>query len=86
MISIIILNYNSFDLTCQCISSIYENTKNVDFEIIIVDNASTVDNPDKFLELFPEIKLVKNTENRGFAGGCNDGIKEAKGDTILILN
>ena len=86
MVSIIILNYNSFDLTCQCISSIYENTKNVDFEIIIVDNASTLDNPDKFLELFPKIKLVKNTENRGFAGGCNDGIKVAKGDTILLLN
>jgi len=86
MVSIIILNYNSFDLTCQCISSIYKYTKKVDFEIIIVDNASTVDNPDKFLELFPEIKLVKNTENRGFAGGCNDGIKVAEGDTILLLN
>lgn len=86
MISIIILNYNTFDLTCQCIESIYEYTKNVDFEIIIVDNASTVDDPDKFLELFPKIKLVKNTENRGFAGGCNDGIKVAKGDTILLLN
>ncbi len=86
MISIIILNYNTFDLTCQCIESIYEYTKNVDFEIIVVDNASTVDEPDKFLELFPKIKLVKNTENRGFAGGCNDGIKVAKGDTILLLN
>ena len=59
MISIIILNYNTFDLTCQCISSIYEYTKNVDFEIIVVDNASTVDDPDKFLELFLKIKLVK---------------------------
>ena len=86
MISIIILNYNTFDLTCLCIESIYEETKNVDFEIIVVDNASTVDDPDKFLELFPKIKLVKNTENRGFAGGCNDGIKVAKGDTILLLN
>ena len=86
MVSIIILNYNTFDLTCQCISSIYEYTKNVDFEIIVVDNASTLDDPDKFLELFPKIKLVKNIENRGFAGGCNDGIKVAKGDTILLLN
>ena len=86
MISIIILNYNTFDLACQCIESIYEYTKNVDFEIIIVDNASTMDEPDNFLELFPKIKLVKNTENRGFAGGCNDGIKVAKGDTILLLN
>ncbi|MGB4145020.1 MAG: glycosyltransferase family 2 protein [Bacteroidales bacterium] len=86
MISIIILNYNTFDLTCQCIESIYEYTKIVDFEIIIVDNASTMDEPDNFLELFPKIKLVKNTENRGFAGGCNDGIKVAKGDTILLLN
>ncbi|HRR53206.1 MAG TPA: glycosyltransferase family 2 protein [Bacteroidales bacterium] len=86
MISIIILNYNTFDLTCQCIESIYKETKKVDFEIIIVDNASTVDDPAKFLELFPKIKLVKNIENRGFAGGCNDGIKVAKGDTILLLN
>jgi len=86
MISIIILNYNTFDLTCQCIESIYKETKKVDFEIIIVDNASTVDDPDKFLKLFPKIKLVKNIENRGFAGGCNDGIKVAKGDTILLLN
>ncbi len=86
LVSIIILNYNTFELTCSCIRSIYEETKNVDFEIIVVDNASTLDEPDKFLALFPKIKLIKNKENRGFAGGCNDGIKVAKGDTILLLN
>ncbi len=86
MISIIILNYNTFDLTCQCLRSIYEHTKQVDFEIILVDNASTECNPDKFKELFPNITLVKNNENRGFSRGCNDGIKHAKGDYILLLN
>jgi GT2 family glycosyltransferase len=86
MLSIIILNYNSFDFTYQCIKSIYEHTKNVNFEIIVVDNASTRDDIDKFLEFFPEIRLVRNKENRGFAGGCNDGIRVASGNTILLLN
>lgn len=86
MLSIIILNYNTYELTCQCICSIYERTKNIDFEIILVDNASMECNPDKFLELFPNVKLLKNTENRGFSRGCNDGIRLAQGNYILLLN
>jgi len=86
MLSIVILNYNTFGFTCQCIKSIYDYTKDVDFEIIVVDNASTTDQADSFLELFPYIKLVKNYKNKGFAGGCNDGIKVAEGDTILLIN
>lgn len=85
-VSIIILNYNTFELTCQCIRSIYAQTKGVEFEIVLVDNASTECNPDIFIELFPEIILVKNSENRGFSRGCNDGINHAKGDFILLLN
>lgn len=86
MISIIILNYNTFDLTSQCIRSIYEQTINVPFEIILVDNASTECNPEKFLEEFRQVRLVKNTENRGFSRGCNDGIAHALGQYILLLN
>lgn len=86
MISVIILNYNTFELTSQCIRSIYTQTKRVEFEIVLVDNASTDCNPDKFLEQFPKITLIKNTENRGFSKGCNDGIVYAKGDVILLLN
>ncbi len=86
MVSVIILNYNTFELTRQCINSIFNSTKGVEYEIILVDNASTECNPDKFLDIFPGIKLVKNHENRGFSRGCNDGINIAKGDYILLLN
>lgn len=85
-VSIVIINYNTFQLTCQCIHSIYQYTKQIDFEIILVDNASDKDNADDFLIQFPKIKLIKNPVNNGFAGGNNLGIQEAQYDTILLLN
>lgn len=85
-VSIIIINYNTYDLTCQCISSVIQYTKDIEYEIILVDNASTEYGPQKFLDKFPIIKLVKSEINLGFAGGNNLGIKEAKGDYILLLN
>lgn len=86
MISIIIINYNTFNITNQCIQSIVDNTKDVMYEIILVDNASTEGNTDNFKVLFPQIKLIKSPHNVGFAKGNNLGIKHAKGDIILLLN
>lgn len=54
--------------------------------MILVNNASTECPPEMFHEVFPDITLVKNNENRGFAKGCNDGIAHAKGEYILLLN
>ncbi len=85
-LSIIIINYNTFDLTSQCISAVYENLKQDNFEIILVDNASVECNPDLFLEKFPTIHLIKSEVNVGFSKGNNLGIKAAKYDTILLLN
>jgi len=85
-ISIIIINYNTFEMTSQCIESVYEKTKNVEFEIVLVDNASTECNADLFAERFPSVILVKSKENIGFAKGNNLGIKTAKSDVILLLN
>ncbi len=85
-LSIIIINYNTFDLTSRCISSVYENLKEDNFEIILVDNASVECNPDLFLEKFPTIHLIKSEANVGFSKGNNIGIKSAKYDTILLLN
>ena len=86
VVSVIIVNYNTFKITCDCIASVYKFTKAVPFEVIVVDNASPNDEPDYFLDRFPEIILVKSPTNGGFAKGNNLGIAQAKGDIILLLN
>lgn len=86
MISIIVLNYNNQKYTFDCIQSIMQQTNCSEIEVIVVDNASTIGNPDELKEHFSQIKLIKNTLNRGFAGGCNDGIAHATGEYILLLN
>ena len=86
MVSIIIINYNTFTLTSDCIRSVIAQSKEVAFEIILVDNASTQCNADEFLKEFPMVKLIKSEVNGGFARGNNLGIKKATGDYILLLN
>lgn len=85
-VSVIIINYNTFQLTCDCIESVINYTKNVSYEIIVVDNCSPKDNPNDFLIKYPSIKLVKSPINKGFANGNNIGIKIAQGKFILLLN
>lgn len=84
--SIIILNYNTFQLTCQCIESIYKFSKLLSFEIILVDNGSSECDPEKFKEIFPEIILVVSKKNLGFSKGNNLGIKYSSAKYILLLN
>lgn len=85
-VSIIIINYNTFALTSQCIRSVIEQTRNVSYEIILVDNASAECDPDNFLKKFSGLKLIKSQMNGGFAFGNNLGIEKAAGDFILLLN
>ncbi|OAS19064.1 glycosyltransferase family 2 protein [Paenibacillus oryzisoli] len=82
--SIIILTYNQLPLTHACLLSIRKHTTEP-YEIIIVDNGST-DHTVPFLRLFPEIKVISNEVNLGFAKGCNLGLEAATGDYILFLN
>ena len=85
-LSIIILNYNSFQLTADCIRSVLANMGDLQAELILVDNDSTECDPGKFPELFPSIILVRSGRNGGFAYGNNKGIEVAKGEFILLLN
>lgn len=85
--SIIIVNYNGEKFLPKLLNSL-KKTRYSNYEIIIVDNASA-DNSIEIIEKnYPKIKLIKNKINRGFAGGCNDGIKSCSADSeyIVILN
>ncbi len=85
-VSVIIINYNTYALTADCIRSVMEHTRDLSYEIILVDNASSECDPDRFAKEFPGIRLVKSAMNGGFAKGNNLGIGQASGEIILLLN
>ena len=85
-VSIVIVNYNGFNFTAQCLDSIYENPPLASLEIVVVDNASQDDSADLLETKYPEIKLVRSPENRGIAGGNNLGIRAGSGRYVLLLN
>lgn len=85
-VSIIIVSYNASSYLKECLESIFNLTKNVDFEVIVVDNASTDDAVKVAKSYGSKIKLIENKENKGFGTGVNIGAKLATGQYLLVLN
>lgn len=84
MVSIIIVNYNTTQLTNDCIESVFLHSKGVDFEVIIVDNSDRDDF--KLFNPRSQIKIIRSTENIGFGRANNLGLNLATGEYILLLN
>ena len=84
-ISIIILNWNGLEDTIECIESL-ERLTYPNYEIIVVDNGSTDGSQEAIMKRFPEVALIQNSENLGFAGGHGKGIRYASGEYIAFLN
>lgn len=85
LVSIISVNYDQPNVTCEMLESLRAVTY-PNFETFIVDNGSPSTNPDIIKEKYPEINLIISKKNLGFAGGNNIALKEAKGDYVLLLN
>lgn len=85
LVSIITINCNQLDVTLEFLRStrklVYTN-----YEIIVVDNASTQDPTEVISSRYPEVKLIRNHKNLGFSDGNNVGIEQAKGDFYFIVN
>ena len=84
-VSIIIVNYNTYNLTSACVQSIIDYTNGLSYEIIVVDNASTDGSKEKF-ENDTRIRYIYSKENGGFGYGNNLGIAVAKADYFFLLN
>lgn len=86
-VSVIIVNYNTLELTKNTIDSVIEKTKDLTYEIILVDNASTDGSVEFFEKKYKDkIIFVKNNENLGFGRANNKGIEIAKGKYVFLLN
>jgi GT2 family glycosyltransferase len=86
IVSIIIVSWNTREILRDCLRTVYEQTTDVEFEVIVVDNASEDGSVDMVETAFPQTILIANTTNRGFAAANNQGMETAKGRYVLLLN
>jgi N-acetylglucosaminyl-diphospho-decaprenol L-rhamnosyltransferase len=85
-LSIIIVNWNSADYVKRCISTIYGQTNDIEFEIIVVDNASFDNCQSMLASNFPKVSFIQGEDNIGFGNANNLGFYYSSGDVILFLN
>ena len=85
LVSIIILNYNAGKLLHECVESVFKS-HNKNFEVILVDNASSDKTYKQCKEKFNGITLLENKKNLGYCEGNNVGIRRAKGEFVVVLN
>lgn len=85
-VSIIIVNYNTADLTCNCIESIKDKTHEISYEIIVVDNCSNDKSISIIKHKYPEVILVSSNINLGFGKANNLAAKYANGKYLFFLN
>jgi GT2 family glycosyltransferase len=85
-ISLVIVVWNAKKHVIECLESLREHCRDICDEVIIVDNASTDGTPELIAEMFPKFKLIRNSENLGFAKANNIGITQSSGKYICLVN
>lgn len=86
LVSVIVVSFNTKDHTLECLASIYDQTSDLAFEVIVYDNASTDGSADAIAAEFPHATLIRGEENLGFGRANNAASKHASGAYILLLN
>lgn len=87
-LSVIIVSWNVKELLCGCLASVYQSLVggSIDHKVLVVDNASSDGSADMVRELFPQARLITNTDNKGFAAANNQALAETSGRHVVLLN
>ena len=85
-VSIIIVSWNTRSHLYNCLTSVYKQISSVNFEVIVIDNGSSDGSQEMVENQYPQVTLIKNATNRGFAAANNQGIAVAQGRYVLLLN
>ena len=84
--SLVIVSFNTRDILLRCLGSIKKHTQDISYEVIVVDNASEDGTVNAIVELFSDVEVIANDDNRGFSAANNQGISASKGRKIALLN
>ena len=85
-LSIVVVSYNTRDLTCDCIRSIDDSKLPMRHEVIVYDNASDDGSAELIESLFPKVKVIRSDQNVGFAAANNIAVETVRGEWVLLLN
>lgn len=85
-LSVIIVNYNTRDMTLRCLEALYPCLDGVDAEVLLVDNASSDGSVSAIREAFPAVRITANEKNLGFGAANNLAMARCSGEMILLLN
>jgi len=85
-LSIIIVNYNSSAFLKRCLTSLYQSNPTTPFEVLVVDNSSSDNSVEMVRRDFPQVALIENRENIGFARANNQALQRCQGELVLFLN
>jgi GT2 family glycosyltransferase len=85
-VSVIIVNWNTRELLASSLTAVFATIHKCSFEVIVVDNGSTDNSPQMVRKQFPQVHLIENQENLGFARANNQAIQQCQGGFILLLN
>jgi GT2 family glycosyltransferase len=85
-VSIVVVSWNTRDILRGCLRSIFEQTREVSFTVFVVDNNSHDGSANMVRAEFPKVTVIENVENRGFAAGCNQGMRASSARYMLLLN
>ena len=85
-LTIIVVSFNTNKLLLECIKSVYSTINKTDFEIIVVDNASSDGSVEMVRSTFPHVKIIANATNTGFSAANNQAVRVSTGKYVLLLN
>ena len=85
-LSIVIVNYKTPGLVINCLETLYAQTKNLEFEVLVADNASGDDSRQLITGKYPHVKWIQMDYNAGFARANNSAIRQCSGNALLLLN
>ncbi|MBK8100310.1 MAG: glycosyltransferase family 2 protein [Planctomycetes bacterium] len=86
VLSVVVLSWNTRELTLACLRALFAETPRHPREVIVVDNGSQDDSADAIAAAFPQVRLLRNAENRLYAAGNNQGVAAATGEFVCTLN